>query len=324
MARRIGMFEMAEQCLIEAEMLLQKTSDAQNLAFATCQLAVFPVMRGDYSNALNYITESLRLYRSINDLKGVSDALIFLGITEERLGNFERGIAIYQEAADILAELDDELDLAVVLGNLGDAFHFRNLYEQAINYYQNAVEILRRYDDVRDLAVFLNNLAESLCELTRFDEAYLAVQESVELFRSIGSRDGLMQALNSMSKVCFGRKDFIRAISNYKDALTIATQMKAESEVLIIMVFGAQLLHSIGFEKESTKSMKFILKHPATPAFVKKQIYENLTVIDSNFDSWQEDQTELWTLPEIVKEMNNNFATFLSQSQPSKAIYTGG
>jgi tetratricopeptide (TPR) repeat protein len=281
-------------------------------------------MRGDYSNALNYITESLRLYRSINDLKGVSDALIFWGITEERLGNFERGIAIYQEAADILTELDDELDLAVVLGNLGDAFHFRNLYEQAINHYQNAVEILRRYDDVRDLAVFLNNLAESLCELTRFDEAYLAVQESVELFRSIGSRDGLMHALNSMSKVCFGRKDFTRAISNYKDALTIATQMKADSEVLNIMVFGAQLLHAIGFEKESTKSMKTIFKHPATPAFVKKEIYENLTDIDSNFDSWEEDQTELWTLPEIVKKMNNIFATFLSQSQPSNAIYMSG
>jgi DNA-binding SARP family transcriptional activator/predicted ATPase len=324
MARRIGMFEMAEQCLIEAEMLLQKASDAQNLAFATCQLAVFPVMRGDYSNALNHITESLRLYRSINDLKGVSDALIFWGITEERLGNFERGIAIYQEAADILAELDDELDLAVVLGNLGDAFHFRNLYEQAINYYQNAVEILRRYDNVRDLAVILNNLAESLCELARFDEAYLAVQESVELFRSIGSHDGLMQALNGMSKVCFGRKDFTRAISNYKDALTIATQMKADSEVLTIMVFGAQLLHNIGFEKESTKTMKSILKHPATPAFVNKQIYENLTVIDSNFDSWEAAQTESWTLPEIVKEMNNIFATFLSQSQPSKAIYMGG
>lgn len=267
LARLIGHYDEAEALLIEAEQQLRDSGDARNQAYVQCQLGVFPVVRGDIDAGLKRFESSLALYREINDLQGISDALVSMSIAESRRGHFDRAAQLQQESVDILTELGDEMELAVALNNLGDTEYFRGRLDQAIAHQRAAIEIQRRHNDRRNLAISLNNASNVLCDLGQWDEALDMATECTELFRDMGSRDGLMNGLHSTAGALLGRGDVAGALPHFSEALQIALQINAEAEVMNLMVLGAKLLKAQGREADAERVLHSILKHPATAAF---------------------------------------------------------
>lgn len=267
LARLIGHYDEAEVLLTEAETHLRDSGDARNYAYVLCQLGVFPVVRGDIDAGVQRFEASLKLYREINDLQGISDALVSTSIAESRRGNYARAAQLQQESVDILTELGDEMELAVALNNLGDTEYFRGRLDQALAHQRAAITIQRRHNDRRNLAISLNNASNILCEMGQWDEGLAMAQECTAIFRDMDSRDGLMNGLHSIAGALLGQGDVAGATQHLREALTIALQVNAEAEVMNLMVLGAKLLIAQKREADAVQLLHSILKHPATTAY---------------------------------------------------------
>ncbi len=65
---------------------------------------------GDYGTALGYLQSSLQLKRELGDSRGISEALIYLGIVHERQGDETTALAHYQEALALSDRNDYKLE----------------------------------------------------------------------------------------------------------------------------------------------------------------------------------------------------------------------
>jgi DNA-binding SARP family transcriptional activator/predicted ATPase len=267
LARLIGHYDEAEALLTEAETHLRDSGDVRNYAYVLCQLGVFPVVRGDIDAGVQRFEASLALYREINDLQGISDALVSTSIAESRRGNYARAAQLQQESVDILTELGDEMELAVALNNLGDTEYFRGRLDQALAHQRAAIDIQRRHNDRRNLAISLNNASNILCDMEKWGEGLAMAQECTDIFRDMDSRDGLMNGLHSIAGALLGQGDVAGATRHFREALSIALQINAEAEAMNLMVLGAKLLIAQGREADAAQLLHSILKHPATTAY---------------------------------------------------------
>ncbi|NIU01156.1 MAG: tetratricopeptide repeat protein, partial [Aliifodinibius sp.] len=57
--------------------------------------------KGDYETPLDYFQQSLQLRQEIEDLRGVSEALIYTGIIHERQGDEETALSHYRKALEL-------------------------------------------------------------------------------------------------------------------------------------------------------------------------------------------------------------------------------
>lgn len=300
LARLIGEFDQAEVLLTQAEALLHDTGDARNLAYAICQLGIFPVVRGDIDLGLARFSRSLRLYRDIGDLRGASDALQCMGVAEARQGKLDAAEQLYQEAADILTELGDEMELAVALNNLGDVAYYRGHLDQALAHQHAAIAIQRRHDDRRNLAISLNNAAEVLCQLQHFAEALEMAQESADLFREMGSRDGQMNALKTMALALLDLGETGAAITHFDQALSLGLQMHADAEVLTMLLLGARLLRARGRDEDAARMLVAIRRNPAATAFAVERAAAMLTDVPPDAVARAEASDQTWALQQMV------------------------
>lgn len=81
LARLVSDYAQVEALLTEAEALARAAGDTANQAYATRLLGFFPLVRGEVETGRARLQESVRLYRAVNDLPRVADALISSSLT---------------------------------------------------------------------------------------------------------------------------------------------------------------------------------------------------------------------------------------------------
>lgn len=141
---------------------------------------------GDYSKALDYYNQALKVARKIGNRKLECDALINIGSSLFNLGNIDDAISTYKNALTIAKEIQDYRVRSLILGKLADAYLVLGENNQAIEYFnQGAIADKKEEADQSNVeysGVVENwKSIESLQKLLKFQEEI----SSQARFRSI-------------------------------------------------------------------------------------------------------------------------------------------
>ncbi len=136
----LGEYENARDAFYEAYVTYGQIGDVQGKALAANRLGTIATMKADYTEAEQYLQESLNLARQLDDRHLMAGALLNLGEIRRRLGQFAEARACYLEASALFADLGLHRGMCIAENNLGHIAVRLQDYPTAKRHYLTALE----------------------------------------------------------------------------------------------------------------------------------------------------------------------------------------
>jgi predicted ATPase len=178
-------------------------------------------LQGNYVRTEAWCTESLALYRELDDLPGITLAVIALGWAAFPQGDGARTIAAYHEQlamcrgqayqrgiADLL------IPLAHILSRLGELTAARAYFEESLI-------LQRELGDRWAMAEVLQGLGTVARQQGDTTRAMPLLEEGLALYREFGDTAGVSDALNGLGQVAYLQGDYEQAASYFEKSLSL-------------------------------------------------------------------------------------------------------
>src|SRR4026208_616688 len=106
----------------------------------------------DFTNALDYLNQSLTLSEKLNFKKGKAEAYLIMGNSYLDQGNYPEGIKNLYSSLKIWEEIRDKKNIASCNGLLAKAYIFQGNYKEALKNESVALELFNSIDDKMNVA----------------------------------------------------------------------------------------------------------------------------------------------------------------------------
>lgn len=180
-AWRQGRYPRAHACYTESLALYRQVEDKQGVAALLNNLGNVLDDEGDYEGAWARYEESLALCRAIGDKKGISRALSNLGFMAWSQDDLPTARALHQEALGMEQELGEKWGTAMSLNNLGSVAAEQGDYPAAREYFEQGMALSQEIGTLQDVALGWCNLGEVAAAEGDYRTAGEFYQKSVRL-----------------------------------------------------------------------------------------------------------------------------------------------
>jgi predicted ATPase/DNA-binding SARP family transcriptional activator/DNA-binding CsgD family transcriptional regulator/Flp pilus assembly protein TadD len=171
--------------------------------------------QGDYERARVAYEQSLELYRSSNDRRGVANALGDLGSLALDRGDYEQAYSLLEESLTLHRELGSKEEVVGVLNGLGVLASANGDRERSVSYFREALTLSRGSGSVRKNAASLGNLGITMLVHGDPEQATALLDESLALFQEIGDSSNIAIGLmhSALAALTQGDHERVRALS---------------------------------------------------------------------------------------------------------------
>jgi tetratricopeptide (TPR) repeat protein len=170
-------------------------------AKALAGAAQLALRQGDYERFRAFATESLDLFRTLGDLRGVARALNRLATAASNAGDYDGGASLYEQSAAICREIDDDLGLGSAVTNLGCLAIMEGDHERGAELSAEGLALYERAGERYAMLQPLFNLALAVLLQGRHDDARARFTGGLQLARDLGYREGVIYFLEGLAAV---------------------------------------------------------------------------------------------------------------------------
>ncbi len=198
--------------------------------------------QGDYEQARVAYEESLELYRSSNDRRGVANTLGDLGSLALDRGDYEQATALLEESLTLHRESGSKEEVVGVLNDLGVLTSAKGDRAQSISFFSEALALSRGTGNVRRNATSLGNLGITMLVHGDPEQATVLLEESLNLFQDIGDSSNIAIGLMYSALAALPRGDHERVKALSEESLKLLQKGEDKQHIadcLEIMAGGA-------------------------------------------------------------------------------------
>jgi tetratricopeptide (TPR) repeat protein len=174
------------------------------------------------------LTESLALYRELDDRRGIAEVTDTLGDLAHFRGDQETARALHERNLALRRELGDRWGMAMSLNSLGWIALAQNDHRRAMMSLQESLAIVRQLRDARGIAMVLTGLGWASLDRDDARQAHVCMRESLILFRGLRSKIDICLCLDGLAAVAGMRGDAERAARFFGAADTLHTAMNVD------------------------------------------------------------------------------------------------
>lgn len=211
------------------------------------------------------IEESIALYQTLEDKRGLAFALMFLGQARESQHDFDRTRALKEQSVALSREVEDTLLLAITLNDLavtvwlqGDSVAARALFEEDL-------ALARKLGDDWGSTHPLAGLAEIALAQGDYNRAETLTQEGLAIAREVGDPYTLASNLLRLGTIARRQGDYIQAGAHLQECLTIAQEMGNQTVMTRVLIDLADIAQLQGAYAQATKlvqeGMRIVQEH---------------------------------------------------------------
>jgi len=177
--------------------------------------------QGNYSAAQGFYEQSLGIFRTLSDKRGIAAALNSLGTLANDQGNYSEARRFFEESLAISSEFGDDREKSYLINNLALLAQGRGDYAMAKSLYERSLTIKRRVDDERGIAATVLNLGNVARDLANYDLARSQYEESLMIFKKLGEDRGVAYCLNNLALVATSQGDYHKSRTLLEEGLPI-------------------------------------------------------------------------------------------------------
>lgn len=208
-----GDFGAAEGFLRQSLSLYETQGDHRGIAASLNALGISARDRGDYEDARDHFEKSLVRWRTLADSLSIARCLHNLANVLRVQGEYTEAQLLLDEAIDNFEKRGDRSGAAWSINQEGDIAREQGNLAAAREFYERALTAFRETGERWGSARSLADLGSIDCEQGNFEAAETAYRGALEMFSEIGYRRGMARALEGTACLAAARGQGKRALT---------------------------------------------------------------------------------------------------------------
>ncbi|MBN1583028.1 MAG: tetratricopeptide repeat protein [Anaerolineae bacterium] len=189
-------YEQAKQLFTQSLALYRELDDRWGITRALYGLGRVAWFLGDYAKAKQVAEESLTLRRAQGDKRGVSDSLFLLGIVAGLQGQIEEAERLAREDLAIRREMGDRAEIAVGLNILSEPLRFAGRYAEAESLLEESISACHTQGMLVCMVISQIRLGTVYLHQGRYEQARDQCRQALTYKKKIGMRRFVGRALS--------------------------------------------------------------------------------------------------------------------------------
>jgi eukaryotic-like serine/threonine-protein kinase len=198
----------------------------RGIASSLNEIARAQVLLGKNKEALVNFQEALQIRRDIGDNRGLGDTLIDLGNFYDDRGDHDQALQMYKESLQIERDIGNERLQAACLNNIAGVYFAKGQYEDARTYYLQALQLREKSKAPEDIVEAVHNLAETSVRMGDYDQAFSQYMRALDLRRSMNDTRGAAIESYTLGMIMDYQGRFGAAITSKQAALKTFQDLK--------------------------------------------------------------------------------------------------
>ncbi|MGB5982140.1 MAG: tetratricopeptide repeat protein [Nonlabens sp.] len=151
--------------------------------------------QGNWNKALQYLNRSQIAYENFNDMRGVANTTLNIGMVYADLSENDKAIKFFEDAIEGFEKLNLDGRIATSYTKMGTVLLKQQNYKDAKQYFLNALTIHSKNDFIYGISEVHNRLALLFLESNEKEQAFYHVKKSMELGKQVNDTHGLTSNL---------------------------------------------------------------------------------------------------------------------------------
>jgi tetratricopeptide (TPR) repeat protein len=225
----------------------QRAVDAANSRAALAARAkalagagVLAVFQGDHDAANRQLTESVELWRALEDQRSLANTIGFLSMALAFRGEWAMSQAAMEESEQLARAVGDAPALAIALYGQARTLIERGDDRQARVQLEESLAIARAAGDIGNIALIVTDLGQLVLRQGDYTTARTYCEEALALARVVKDRGYMGQALNNLGELSRCQGDYATAEACYRESLALFRSQGANVDI-------PRLIHNLGY-----------------------------------------------------------------------------
>ncbi|WP_298312099.1 tetratricopeptide repeat protein [uncultured Aquimarina sp.] len=261
----------------KALMLSKKLKYDAGIAVANRIIGVAYWAQGNQNEALLYLTQSQKKFKSNDDQEGIANTMLNIGMVYADLKEYDKALKNYNIAIDNFTALNLSSRIATTFTKIGTIHIEKGNLNDARIYISDALKLHTKNNFQYGIAEAHNRLGILYLEEKELAQAKYHIERSISVGKKIGDEDGMISNLIQYGKLLRLENNFEaaeihlnlglkRAKNNnlkkyellaYKELKELRTQQEKPKEALVFYDLYSNLKDSI-FNTEKSKQIAYL------------------------------------------------------------------
>lgn len=203
---------------MKAHDMAEELSFTEGQAYALKNVGMVYYMKGNYVETLDYWTQSLNLFKEIDDDIGISNMLNNIGAIYFNQGADDKALDYSLQSLHLAEKIGDTLRITSALINIGSIYHNKK-DPVALNYLLKALPLVQAQGNTDAYIVLTGDIGEVYFDNNNDDKALEFYQKSI---KAAGNQSSTSFAYNGIGKVYLKEGKYAQALQSHNKALMIA------------------------------------------------------------------------------------------------------
>ncbi len=170
-------------------------------AEALTNLGIISDYKSHYDKAVNYYNKALKIYRSIDDEKGIGDCYGNLGLIFWKKGEHDKALEFFHKALRLQKKLGQKRSQALTYNNIGIIHERQSHNKKAKKYYKKSLTLQKELDNKYGIALTYNNLGVVHQGQDQFLQALSYYRKSLRLRKEIGNKKDIAESYSNIGSI---------------------------------------------------------------------------------------------------------------------------
>ncbi|HKE55476.1 MAG TPA: CHAT domain-containing tetratricopeptide repeat protein [Pyrinomonadaceae bacterium] len=213
-----------------ATSLFRKGDDPRAVIRTLIQTGVALEYLGEYSNALPFYQESLKLVAPQRESRTESEIRNRIGYAYLTRGDNLKAIGFFTAALELAKQSDDPQNKGESLNNLGEASYGLGKLQESLTYYQQAQPFLELANARQGQALTQLNIGYTQSDLGQINEALHSYNEALLLWEAARNERGKSITLTAIGRLHSRIGESQKALQYFDQAMQIMQSLGAKAE----------------------------------------------------------------------------------------------
>jgi class 3 adenylate cyclase/tetratricopeptide (TPR) repeat protein len=203
----------------------KELGDKAGMGAALNSIGAVHYYKSDYDTALDYYGRSLTIFEELGDKGGMGNSLGNIGIVHANKGDYETALDYFGRSLTMREELGDKAGMGDNLHSIGIVHANRGEYDKTLEYFDRALGIQEEIGDKRGMGNSLNNIGIVHDNRGEYEKALDYYDRSMAIYEEIGDKAGMGQTLNNIGIVHDNRGEYDKATKHLEKSLAIQKEI---------------------------------------------------------------------------------------------------
>jgi signal transduction histidine kinase len=208
--------------------LAQKNNDSLNIGNALIGIGIANDKTGKYAEALEYYFQALKVYGNIGNQVKVGGTLKNIGNTYRILQRYNSASSFLQQALAVQQKEKDSTRIANILNDIGNVYYDQDSCAKALSYFKKIITGFSRHITDEIKANVLNNIGSTYVKMRSYAEVLSYYQPALALMQKRNDQYGIALVLGNTGDLYYNMNNFSKALEYHLQNLAIVQQINSK------------------------------------------------------------------------------------------------